>query len=224
MNRLSNINALLLQGLPVMSNLDDFAKEARLSKDTIYRLSKYSNKYYKTYEIRKKSGGNRLIAQPSRMMKGIQGWVLREILDKLTPSTNSTGFRKDYNLLKNAMPHIGAVEILNLDIKNFFNSTDQKKVFNLFKSIGYNILISHVLTKICCYEGSLPQGGPCSPSLANLTNSRLDRRIAKFCAQRSIIYTRYADDMTFSIPQLNSSKFLLKVVTEIIEDLSLIHI
>jgi retron-type reverse transcriptase len=218
MNRLSNINALLLQGLPVMSNLDDFSKEARLSKDTIYRLSKYSTEYYKTYEISKKSGGVRLIAQPSRMMKGIQGWILVQILNKLTPSINSTGFRKGYNLLKNAMPHLGAVEILNLDIKDFFNSTKSKKVFDLFRSIGYNILISHILTKICCYQGNLPQGGPCSPALANLTNSKLDRRIAKFCAQRSIIYTRYADDLTFSIPQLNYSKFLLKVITEIVED------
>jgi len=218
MNRLSSINALLLQGLPVMSDLDDFAKEARLSKDTIYRLSKYSTEYYKIYEIPKKSGGVRLIAQPSRMMKGIQGWILVKILNKLTPSVNSTGFRKGYNLLRNAMPHVGAVEILNLDIKDFFHSTKAKKIFNLFRSIGYNILISHILTKICCYQGSLPQGGPCSPVLANLTNSKLDRRIAKFCGQRSIIYTRYADDLTFSIPQLNYSNFLIKVITEIVED------
>jgi retron-type reverse transcriptase len=218
MHKLSNINALLLQGLPVMSSIDDIAKEARLSKDTIYRLSKYSSEYYKTYEIPKKSGGVRKIAQPSRMMKGMQGWILVNILNRLKPSINSTGFRKGLNLLDNVMPHIGAVEILNLDIKDFFNSTNSKKVFELYRSIGYNILISHILTKICTFEKSLPQGGPCSPTLANLTNSKLDRRIAKFCAQRSIIYTRYADDLTFSLPQLNYSKFLLKVITEIIED------
>lgn len=218
MTKSSNINSLILQGLPPMSNISDFAREARLSKDTIYRLSKYSNYYYKIYEVPKKNGGSRTIAQPSRMLKGLQGWVLVKILNNLSPSSNCTAFRKGMNLLNNGLPHLGAIELLTIDIKDFFTSVKSARVFKLFKSIGYNNEVSNVLTKICCFKGSLPQGGPCSPSLANLTNSRLDRRIAKYCSKHSIIYTRYADDLTFSLPQINFSKQLTKVITQIIKD------
>lgn len=214
----SNITSLLINDLPVINTIEDFSKEVRLSMDTIYRLSKYSSTHYRTYEIPKKSGGSRQIAQPSRMLKGIQGWILVSILNKLTPHNSSTAFRKGINLLDNAMPHIGAVEIVNLDIKEFFHNTTANKIFRLFRGIGYNDQISNVLTRLTCYKGRLPQGGPCSPALANLTNLRLDRRISKFCENNSIIYTRYADDMTFSIPVLNKSKFLIRVITEIIED------
>ena len=54
------------------------------------------------------------------------------------------------------------------------------------------------MAAICCYKGGLPQGAPTSPKLANLVTLRLDWRILGYVGKRGIVYTRYADDLTFS--------------------------
>ncbi|MBG52178.1 MAG: RNA-directed DNA polymerase [Rhodobiaceae bacterium] len=48
------------------------------------------------------------------------------------------------------------------------------------------------------YMGSLPQGAPTSPMLANLAVRPLDEAIAEIAKQFSVRYTRYADDLVFS--------------------------
>ena len=85
-----------------------------------------------------------------------------------------------------------------LDLKDFFPSVERRYVYTIFHSLGYDKLISAVLTNICTFGNAIPQGGPCSPKLANLAASRLDMRLQGYLGRRGIGYTRYADDLTFS--------------------------
>ena len=55
-----------------------------------------------------------------------------------------------------------------------------------------------ILCNLCTYFGGLPQGGVTSPALSNLAAIKLDRRLAGLTSRRNIVFTRYADDMTFS--------------------------
>lgn len=205
-------------GLPVIQTLDDFSAITHISKYTIYQLSYHSDKYYRTYSIPKKSGGKRTICQPSRKLKGLQSWILVTILDKIQVSPSCKGFRKGSSTLENAIPHIGANTVLNIDLKDFFPTVTDRQVFNIFKTIGYNNLISTVFTKICTYEGKLPQGSPCSPYLANLSAWTLDLRIQGYVGKRGISYTRYADDLSFS--GLNPSKVvkIIPMIKTIVND------
>lgn len=205
-------------GLPVIQNLDDFSVVTHISKYTIYQLSEHSDKYYKTYKIPKKSGGKRKISQPSKKLKGLQSWILVNILNKIQVSPSCKGFRQGSSILENALPHIGSNTILNLDLKNFFPTITSNQVYNVFKTIGYNKLIATVFTKICTYEETLPQGSPCSPMLANLTAWTLDLRIQGYVGKRGISYTRYADDLSFS--GLNPTKVvkIIPMIKEIIND------
>ncbi|MCV9386434.1 retron St85 family RNA-directed DNA polymerase [Reichenbachiella ulvae] len=209
---------LSMLGLPVIQNLDDFSNLTHISKYTIYQLSYHSSYYYRTYTISKKSGKKRVISQPSKKMKGLQSWVLVNILNKLQVSGSCKGFRKGSSILDNALPHQGANTILNIDLKDFFPSISSKRVFNLYKSLGYNNLISTVLTNICTYENTLPQGGPCSPMLSNLVTWTLDLRIQGYVGKRGVNYTRYADDLSFS--GLHPSKVLhiIPMINKIIND------
>src|SRR5690606_10826026 len=115
-------------------------------------------------------------------------------------------------------PHIGSTSLLTVDLKDYFPSIKRKQVFNIFKAIGYNNLISVVLSNICTYKNSLPQGGPCSPKLANLASWRLDVRIQGYVGRRGINYTRYADDLSFSGITPMKVVQIIPMVKKIIKD------
>jgi len=208
----TEILKLNMLGLPVIQSLDDFSIVTHISKYTIYQLSYHSGKYYKTYEIPKKSGGRRTICQPCKKLKGLQSWILVNILNKVEVSPSCKGFRKGSSTLDNATPHIGASTILNIDLKDFFPTITSKQVYNVFKTLGYNKLVSTIFTNICTFKERLPQGGPCSPMLANLTTWALDLRIQGYVGKKGISYTRYADDLSFS--GLNPSK-VVKIIPTI---------
>lgn len=209
---------LKLLGLPIIDTIDDFSNYTNLSKHIIFQFSKNSASYYKEYEIPKKSGGTRTIYQPCKNLKGLQSWILVNILNKLKSSEAAKGFEKGMSLNDNVIPHRNSNVILNLDLKDFFPSIQANRVYNIFYSVGYNKTISTIFTNLCTYNNTLPQGSPSSPKLANLICWSLDNRIQGFVGKRGIIYTRYADDLTFSglIPQRVIK--ILPTVREIIND------
>src|SRR5690606_36886562 len=214
----TEIIKLNMLGLRVIQTLDDFSAITHISKYTIYQLSYHSDKHYKTDSIPKKSGGVRTICQLSRRLKGLQSWILVTILNNIQVSSACKRYRKGGSTIENAIPHIGANTVLNLDLKDVFPTVTDRRVFNIFKTTGYNNLISTVFTNICTYEGKLPQGSPCSPYLANLSAWTLDLRIQGYVGKRGISYTRYADDLSFS--GLNPSKVvkIIPMITTIIDD------
>jgi RNA-directed DNA polymerase len=218
MTKITDNIRLNMLGLPAIQTVDDFSELTHISKYTIYQLSKNGDKYYKTYTIPKKSGKYRTICQPSKKLKGLQSWILVNILNKLQVSSSCKGFEKGSSTYYNAEPHKNSNSLLTIDLKDFFPTIKQKQVFNIFKSLGYNNLISVIFSNICTYEESLPQGGPCSPKLANLSAWQLDVRIQGYVGKRGINYTRYADDLSFS--GLNPPKVvqIIPMIKKIIED------
>ncbi|MBO5294294.1 MAG: RNA-directed DNA polymerase, partial [Clostridia bacterium] len=55
-----------------------------------------------------------------------------------------------------------------------------------------------LLTMLCYYKESLPQGAPTSPAITNIIMYDFDETVGDFCSKKKIAYTRYCDDMTFS--------------------------
>lgn len=194
----SHRTLLRMYGLPAMDSIADLSEAIRLSKGLLYKMSKYSPKFYHVFQIPKESGGARTIAQPSRALKAVQAWVLRRILGPLKVSRACKGFEPGQNILENALPHFRANAILCLDIEDFFPSVKAPRVYRIFRMVGYNEAVAGLLTSLCTLNGSLPQGAPSSPKLANLACLRLDARLLGYAGKRGMIYTRYADDLTFS--------------------------
>lgn len=145
-----------------MIDLHGMSKATRISVETLRLMIHRADFRYRIYSVEKKGPERKMrtIYQPSRELKALQGWVLRNILDKLSSSPFSMGFEKNQSILNNATPHMGANFILNIDLEDFFPSLTADKVFGVFHSLGYNRLISSSLTKICCYKNILPQGAP----------------------------------------------------------------
>jgi RNA-directed DNA polymerase len=156
--------------------------------------------YYRTFEIPKKSGGQRTILAPRRFLKVVQKYILRQILERQPLPTFVTGFVRKRSIVDNASFHVGSRYILNVDIRDFFPSVTEEKVTKVFVDLSFPRGMAHILSRLCTYDGALPQGAPTSPYLANLVFGEVDQRILKLAHANRLKYSRYADDLTFSGP------------------------
>lgn len=172
--------------------------------------------HYIRFKIPKKTGGERLISAPMPRLKQAQHWILSNILEKLQLHEAAHGFRHGRSIVSNAQPHVGKDVIINFDLKDFFPSISYKRVKGLFKSFGYSEAAATIFGLLCTepeveeveLDGKtyyvaltnrhLPQGSPASPAITNLLCRRLDRRLTQMAEELGFVYTRYADDLTFS--------------------------
>ena len=172
--------------------------------------------HYKRFEIAKKTGGTRLISAPMPRMKRAQYWILENILAKIKLPDMAHGFVPSRSIVTNAQPHIGARLVINMDLKDFFPTITFPRIKGLFVSLGYSEPVATIFGLLCSepdtdavqLDGTayfvdrgprfLPQGAPTSPAISNILCCRLDRRLAGMATKLGFIYTRYADDLTFS--------------------------
>ncbi|WJM81071.1 retron St85 family RNA-directed DNA polymerase [Pectobacterium brasiliense] len=207
-----------LLSLPILQSLEDLSVTMRLPVSLISQYVNNNTRYYYNIPLAKKNGGLRSIDSPNRQLKAIQRWILRNILENLSPSGYAKGFVPKLSLLDNALPHGGNQYVLKIDLKDFFPSIKATHVYSVFRAVGYSKNISYYLTSFCTLNGYLPQGSPCSPYLSNLVCLRLDQRVGKYSDKNALIYTRYADDITISGNKLSTIKRAWKVIRMIIED------
>lgn len=185
------------------------------SKLTYILYVKKPENLYISFQIPKKSGGTRIISAPTSDLKLIQRRLAselyeyqKEILNELHSVKNiSNGFEKGKSIITNAKAHKNKKIVINIDLKDFFESFHFGRVCGYFEKnnhfkLPHNIAV--MLSQLTCYKGSLPQGAPTSPIIANLICQILDNRILKIAKKYRVDYTRYADDITFST---NDNKF-----------------
>ncbi|BBB58864.1 hypothetical protein UNDKW_0591 [Undibacterium sp. KW1] len=175
--------------------------------------------HYQRFAIPKKTGGQRFISAPMPRLKRCQYWVLDHILAKVPCHPAAHGFLPQHSILSNALPHVGQAVVINLDLKDFFPSIEYPRVKGVFKSLGYGDQIATLLGLLCTEQAteevrvdtqtyfvagekrSLPQGAPSSPMITNILCHTLDKRLHAAATKLGFVYTRYADDLTFSSKQ-----------------------
>ena len=181
----------------------------------------YHNKLrYKTFSIKKKNGSEREISSPQKRLKLIQK-CLNVILECVyNPHVAAHGFISQRSIVTNARVHTGQIYVYNIDLKDFFYSIDQARVWTCLKNPPFNLNeskleIANLITSLCCEEieverltetgewakmirSVLPQGAPTSPILTNIVSQRLDYQLYKLAKRFNLKYSRYADDITFS--------------------------
>jgi len=181
-----------------LTKLKDLAKLVKLAPARLSAMAGGASGYYKRFSLPKKSGGERLICCPSRKLKAVQRWILANCFGEAKYSSAASGFLPGRNIGDNAERHLGGSYFLSLDLEDFFPSVTEKQVYKVFRKLRFTPGMAMLLTRLTTCEGKLPQGSPASPALSNLVCYRLDRRIAGLCQKRGVVYSRYADDLTFS--------------------------
>ena len=175
-------------------------------KQLLYFSTPKAGKRYKTFKIRKKNGGLREINAPVHHLDKIL-YILNIIFKSLyTPNNAVMGFTEGKSIADNAARHTGQHYVFNIDLKDFFTSIPQARVWGRIQCAPFNFSreVANVVAGLCCATNSetgknvLPQGAPTSPLLTNAICDRLDRQLTALSKKYGLHYSRYADDITFS--------------------------
>ena len=172
--------------------------------------------HYQRFKIPKKTGGERLISAPMPRLKRAQRWILDNILNLVEVHDAAHGFRPGRSIVTNAAPHVQAHVVVNLDLEDFFPTVTYQRIKGVFRKLGYSEAVATMLALLCSEaetdtvrldgqtyyvaqgERFLPQGAPSSPAITNIICRGLDTRLNGLAKSLGFIYTRYADDLTFS--------------------------
>ena len=176
-----------------------------------FSRSKYSYKSYYSFDLPKKSGGFRKIHAPVNKLRAIQKILNNAFKVVFEFHDAATGFILNRSIVDNAQRHVGKSYILNIDLQDFFHSFERSQLKTFFMGYPFYLNgnrepIAYMLSCLCTYpiemndqiKYVLPQGSPVSPTLTNILSERLDKKLTGIAKRFNLIYSRYADDITFS--------------------------
>lgn len=194
-----------------MSIINQLASKAKLSDRALISFLFDAPLKYKHYSIPKRSTGRRLIAQPSQELKRIQRLFISLIDLPIHPC--AMAYRHGVSIKDNAKAHMDNRYLLSMDLRNFFNSITPDIFWSVCKKQSVLMdagdaereLITRLLfwspTKNLSRRLVLSVGAPSSPMISNFVMYQFDLKLAQFCDEKKIVYTRYADDLSFSTNQ-----------------------
>jgi RNA-directed DNA polymerase len=235
-------------GLPLWRTEEELAEGLGLSVNQLRHFSIHRAKertpHYVTYEIAKRSGGKRLIHAPKKRLKAILQKVLHELVEKLPVSEHAHGFVKGRSVKTGAAPHVGKKVVLRLDLQDFFPTVTHVRVRGLLIALGYGFVVAATLAVLVTESArqaveveddehpedetvvfhvpvgprTCVQGAPTSPGICNAILLRMDRRLAAIAHKKGFVYTRYADDLSFSGDSMKDAHWLRRAAARIIEE------
>lgn len=179
------------------------------------------NRYFQ-FNIKKKNGSARIIHAPQKGLKEIQKCLnlIFQVIYEVNPA--ATGFVPGKSIVDNARLHVDSLYVYNIDLKDFFPSIDQARIWGRLGYSPFNLNeknkrleLANIIASLCCHKmeverinekgewikitkNVLPQGAPTSPVLTNIICERLDKRLSGVAKRFGLKYSRYADDITFS--------------------------
>lgn len=196
----------------------------------LLRIMSSASVGYKSYPIAKRSGGYRIISQPAREVKAVQRAFVAVFLSRLPVHPSATAYRPGLSLMANAAPHAGRGPILKMDLTNSFPSIraeDWIRYCRETKCIEDPAEVS-LTAKLLFHRHQhgnilrLAIGAPSSPALSNVLMFRFDELVSKSVRESSgdnAVYTRYADDLTFSAPRTGHLNGIIRNVSMIVRGL-----
>lgn len=173
------------------------------SKEAIYT--------YQRVKLSKRNGAFRNIFIPDKAYKKHLKTLLKplvSIYNKNRKYDCDHAFFPGRNCVTNATQHIKSRYVLSLDIKDFFDNIKSKHLEKyLTEDISYFIYV----------DGRLPQGFPTSPYAANIAMIEFDSMLMDSMRSyhNDIIYSRYADDLTFSFDDKNDRHYIISEVVKL---------
>lgn len=181
-----------------LKSVPDFLAAIGCSQKEINLISAKKFNQYKFLDVKKRSGGTRVLSVPNDRLKFLQRQVGNILSPLYRPRWCVQGFLKGRSALGNAQKHLGRKHLVKIDFKDYFGQITTSRVRGVLNYFGIDRGVTDIIVSLCMLLGSLPQGAPTSPLLANMITFRLDQRLVEYSRKNRLKYTRYADDIVFS--------------------------
>jgi retron-type reverse transcriptase len=200
-------NVVRVPTLPELASEAALLTYLNLSVKELKKIWWFRRRMYHSFEIAKGKHKKRIINAPDKRLKYLQRKIA-PLLDQLYRVRNPVhGFVAERSVKTNAAAHLRKRFVLNIDLKDFFPSITEKRVKGVLDSLGIDSGVSKIIARLSCNNNHLPQGAPTSPVLSNMICFRMDKELLTFAKSARCIYTRYADDITFSSNQPMTAAF-----------------
>ncbi|MGH1352097.1 MAG: retron St85 family RNA-directed DNA polymerase [Methyloligellaceae bacterium] len=231
-----------------------------LKEKDIQTLLETAPLQYKVYKIPKRSGGTRVIAQPTSQLKNLQRIDIEELSADFPIHDCAKAYIKYKNgILENALAHKDNCYFYKFDFENFFPSIKAKDFNSFLDKAGYSLKdrikyiktffrfdkssgkqktrniyrklkdknfnrndnpeLLTLMTTVFAEEFQLSVGAPSSPTISNILLYRFDTAVHRWANLYGIVYTRFADDITFSSSKKYEIKFIEDALLDVISDI-----
>ncbi len=186
--------------------IENLARGTGLSYSLVDKLVRSASHRYKKFSVPKRGGsGSRTLYQPSREIKLLQRWCVKEVISRLPVHAAAMAYRDRIGIRATADLHAHGRFLCRLDFTDFFPSITARDIHALFVE-NASRLLPHVegdddiqaFCNLTCRRGCLVIGAPSSPALSNAIMREFDDVLWASCQARLICYSRYADDLFFS--------------------------
>lgn len=231
------------QGLPVIFTRQHLAALVGMPSNVLNKIIQFRDNQYYQFSIQKRNKkGVRYINMPEKKLLYLQRWINKNILQNIPVLDCCTAFVPGTSLATNGYTHRSSSMVLKIDLLKFFDTITEKRVFGFFKFLGYHPNVAFDLAQLTCVsptfeywkslsleeikkiggkvsfkDAILPQGAPTSPQLANCIATSLDKRLSKLSLTLNCRYSRYADDLIFSIGKKGGQLPSFNLIKRIIE-------
>ncbi len=188
---------------------------------------------YKVFEIPKRDGSPRIVAQPAREVKALQRFLIDELSPFLPIHQAAMAYRDGLSIRDNANRHKDHPFLLKMDLKNFFPSIQATDILMHLTAhaSGYGDESAlKMVTRICTWAHlrkpplRLCIGAPSSPLISNSIMYAFDEIIFDYCVGSQVTYTRYADDLIFSSWKRSKLGPIPKLVKTALDELPFPHL
>lgn len=181
------------------------------------------NLYYKHSIPKRRKPGIRVVYEPVGLLRFIQrgferrfdAYCRKVVTDY--PHAGVCGFVRGGSTRRNALLHCGSSSLLRVDIRNFFASISRSRVEAMLKGFGVFDASIPAISGLVTVLDLVAEGLPTSPMISNLVALDLDRQLADLATKFGVVYTRYADDMSFSAHSIGSELPTVEEVGRIVE-------
>jgi retron-type reverse transcriptase len=192
------VYACYFRGIPPIFEERHLAGLLGRDIQTLHAFINGTEHFYRTFKIKKRSGGSREISAPYPSLLECQSWINKNILSTVQFPNHVIGYVKGRSIIDNAKIHCRRDVLLKIDIEDFFPTIKFRRVMKVFTDFGYPRNVAFAMSKICCLNDQLPQGSAASPAISNIVCKKMDEIFYKSCKSKGLRYTRYSDDITIS--------------------------